>query len=40
MNLSYLGAADLPRVGIAPGRAYLPSAELRDLPRLTISRRS
>ena len=40
MYLSYLGAADLPRVGIAPGRAYLPSAELRDLPRLTISRRS
>ena len=40
MNLSYLGAADLPRVGIALGRAYLPSAELRDLPRLTISRRS
>jgi hypothetical protein len=40
MNLSYLGAADLPRVGIALGRAYMPPAELRDLPRLTISRRS
>ena len=39
MYLSYPGAADLPRVGIALGRAYLPSAELRDLPRLTISRR-
>lgn len=39
MYLTYRDAADLPRIGIALGRAYLPDADLPDLVRLARSER-
>jgi lysylphosphatidylglycerol synthetase-like protein (DUF2156 family) len=40
MYLTYRDAADLPRIGVALGRAYLPDAGPRDLLHLTRSTRA
>ena len=37
MYLIYRDEADLPRIGVAIARAYLPDATLRDLPKLVRS---
>jgi lysylphosphatidylglycerol synthetase-like protein (DUF2156 family) len=38
MYLAYRDEGDLPRIGIALTRAYLPDAHLRDLVRMATSR--
>lgn len=34
MYLLYRDEADLPRIGVAIARAYLPTTRIRDLPKL------